>query len=208
MIQKKNPRADRSNLVEQAVLTSLFPKEASELAVVANSMFSSFDEIKRLAFINQDESKCLTVAELKAIKNQNEREYNVRNCAKLNAAATPYFDGGVIRLTKRGRFLYMSTRNNNFSNRDQKGFINVATVGRPDSYATGTKGVAQDSQEDEETINEEVDNPNAVPATDPTKQNDIIGDGQEFGCGNTGSVVRISNFVLLISFLFAIIFLF
>jgi len=39
---------------------------------------------------------------------------------KLNGAPTGYFDGGVMRMNKTGEFFFMSTRNNNFSNRGQK----------------------------------------------------------------------------------------
>ena len=39
--------------------------------------------------------------------------------------APAYFDGGLLLMTKRGTFHYASTRNNNFSNRSQKGTIVV-----------------------------------------------------------------------------------
>ena len=42
-----------------------------------------------------------------------------RNCAVLNRAPA-YFDGGVQRAPAVGTYRYMSTRNNNFSNRSQK----------------------------------------------------------------------------------------
>jgi len=44
---------------------------------------------------------------------------------KLNAAE-PYFDGGLIQMNRVGDFKYMSSRNNNFSNRGQKATITVS----------------------------------------------------------------------------------
>jgi hypothetical protein len=44
---------------------------------------------------------------------------------KLNAAPTGYFDGGLIKMENTGTFYYMSSRNHNFSNRDQKGIIHI-----------------------------------------------------------------------------------
>jgi len=55
-------------------------------------------------------------------KNENNRqraEEDVQNCMKLNAASK-YFDGGLVQMEKTGTFHYMSSRNNNFSNRSQK----------------------------------------------------------------------------------------
>jgi len=43
---------------------------------------------------------------------------------KLNAASQ-YFDGGLVQMNTVGDFYYMSTRNNNFSNRLQKAEIYV-----------------------------------------------------------------------------------
>jgi len=48
-----------------------------------------------------------------------------QNCMKLNNAPTPYFDGGLVMMRASGMFSYYSTRNNNFSNRSQKGVIIV-----------------------------------------------------------------------------------
>merc|ERR1711907_306657 len=71
------------------------------------------------------------MSELQAIRDQNQRQRDPYNCAKLNAASdkfgtrTPYFDAGLKKMNKGGRFSYMSTRNNNFSNRNQVGFMCV-----------------------------------------------------------------------------------
>merc|ERR1712226_945013 len=79
---------------------------------------------QRMALLDQDMSSCLSVVELKdaGVNNRNQRERDPRNCGKLNggsAGSTPYFDGGVHKY-KRGTYNFVSTRNNNFSNRSQK----------------------------------------------------------------------------------------
>ena len=67
----------------------------------------------------------MTEAQLDNINNQQERENHPLNCAKLNAKPYPYFDGGIMSARKAGQFAYFSSRNNNFSNRDQTGNICV-----------------------------------------------------------------------------------
>jgi len=82
------------------------------------------DAYRRMALLDQDMSSCMTVEELKeaGVNNRNQRERDPRNCGKLNggsAGSTPYFDGGVHKY-KKGTYNFVSTRNNNFSNRSQK----------------------------------------------------------------------------------------
>jgi hypothetical protein len=122
-----NSRADRSNIIEQSSNMQNFPADASTL--VANSMFADRTTIIKMAMIGQNTATCLTLPQLQVVADQATRENNIFNCAKLNAAATPYFDGGAIQMTKAGTFSYYCSRNNNFSNRDQKGVIVVATSG-------------------------------------------------------------------------------
>lgn len=76
--------------------------------------------------------KCMTLDEIvKARRRRRNTERDPRNCGKLNAAAdakgirTPYFDGGLVKMNKAGKWSYMSTRNNNFSNRNQIGWMCV-----------------------------------------------------------------------------------
>jgi hypothetical protein len=91
--------------------------------------------IMKLACINQGETlkakstTCKTLAELNKVgrRRSSERERDPRNCAKLNAADTPYFDGGVVKMEKAGRFPFFSSRNNNFSNRNHAGVFCVAS---------------------------------------------------------------------------------
>lgn len=94
-----------------------------------------FDTIMRLAYLNQqsdggalilrDGLECLTEEELDLISNKDVAENHPLNCAKLNAKPFPYFDGGVMSISKAGWFPFFSSRNNNFSNRGQTGIICV-----------------------------------------------------------------------------------
>jgi len=83
---------------------------------------------KRMAFLDQE--GCKTYEELLAENNNNENavKTDTENCMKLNAASQ-YFDGGAQRMNlttdNSAPFYYMSSRNNNFSNRGQKGVIHV-----------------------------------------------------------------------------------
>lgn len=92
--------------------------------------------IMKLAFLNQMESlrtqgkQCLSPEQLEQ-RNQAQRERDPLNCAKLNAVMdktgqrTPYFDGGLVMMRKAGRFSYIGSRNQNFSNRNQAGSVCV-----------------------------------------------------------------------------------
>eukprot|EP00276_Gloeochaete_wittrockiana_P013313 CAMPEP_0184332064 /NCGR_PEP_ID=MMETSP1089-20130417/1332_1 /TAXON_ID=38269 ORGANISM="Gloeochaete wittrockiana, Strain SAG46.84" /NCGR_SAMPLE_ID=MMETSP1089 /ASSEMBLY_ACC=CAM_ASM_000445 /LENGTH=605 /DNA_ID=CAMNT_0026655291 /DNA_START=151 /DNA_END=1968 /DNA_ORIENTATION=+ len=119
-------QTDRSNVAQ--MLGPAFNKP-SDIPLVnrfkLTRMFDDTDTQARMAFI--DQVNCLSMAELRAANNNNDNdiEQDVRNCMKLNGAPTPYFDGGVLRLNNTGTFHYMSTRNNNFSNRSQKATLVV-----------------------------------------------------------------------------------
>lgn len=54
----------------------------------------------------------------------NNEEQNARNCGKLNPIG-PYYDAGLNKLTRAGSWAVQSTRENNFSNRSQKGEVIV-----------------------------------------------------------------------------------
>jgi len=105
----------------------------------------------RLAYLNQHSdsgslilragNKCLTQTQLDAISNQDVADFHPLNCAKLNAKPYPYFDGGLIFMRKSGWFPYFSSRNNNFSNRQQ---IAVVCVGSSCTVDPNT-GILQDS---------------------------------------------------------------
>lgn len=128
-------KADRANIVQVDNLGANKPLHLSLIQEKDmcfwrdNDNKCDRDTYRRFALLDQDMSSCLTVAQLKeqGINNRNQRERDPRNCGKLNggsSGSTPYFDGGVTKV-KRGTYNFISTRNNNFSNRSQKLKITV-----------------------------------------------------------------------------------
>lgn len=93
----------------------------------------------RFAFVGQLESACDSYETLMQ-RNGNDTsavDEDSRNCLLLNAADA-YFDGGLVLLDRLGTFHYMCTRNNNFSNRLQKGTIVVLTATNESSLSSQT----------------------------------------------------------------------
>jgi hypothetical protein len=137
-----NSRADRSNIVEMNTMAENYPKDIvnTNTPESAKSMFCGADGTVdaalrfKMAFLGQKEelaarsARCLTEDELDAIRNKNARENHPQNCAKINAKFNPYFDGGAVQMRCNGVFPFFSSRNNNFSNRDQTGRVCVGTV--------------------------------------------------------------------------------
>jgi len=93
-----------------------------------------------MAFLNQDPNKdCDDYATLLENNNNNadQAQFDSRNCYKLNAQQSPYFDGGIVQASDMGTFHFYSTRNNNFSNRSQKMTLNVGRSGLSPGAAAG-----------------------------------------------------------------------
>lgn len=121
---------------------------ATDSAATASQCYAT---MMRLAYLNQQSDlgsltlraskRCLNATELDAIGNQDVADFHPLNCAKLNAKPHPYFDGGVMMVKKNGWFPFFSSRNNNFSNRQQIGVICVGSVCKVDN----STGVLQDS---------------------------------------------------------------
>jgi len=116
-----------------------------------------YEQLMRLTYLNQQQDggalalrrgdACLTEAEIDAIGNKNQRENHPLNCAKLNAKPYPYFDGGVMQAATAGSFTFFSSRNNNFSNRDQTGIVCVRGTdddGNQHTCTPDNNGVLQD----------------------------------------------------------------
>lgn len=55
--------------------------------------------------------------ELNEIADQDTARTHPLNCATMSAKPYPYFDGGLVKAQRPGRFSFFSSRNNNFSNR-------------------------------------------------------------------------------------------
>jgi hypothetical protein len=147
-----------------------------------------------LAFLNQDDPAynpggCLTEEELNDIRNKNQRENHPRNCAKLNAQKSPYFDAGLVEMKSVGRFNYFSSRNNNFSNRDQTGTICVGSVGGKNCNDPDTHS----GQKSRRAAMHQLVSDQLPPVTESDiltndalgpneKDNDSLGDGDLEGC--------------------------
>eukprot|EP00301_Raphidiophrys_heterophryoidea_P011381 c17491_g1_i1.p1 GENE.c17491_g1_i1~~c17491_g1_i1.p1 ORF type:complete len:706 (+),score=190.27 c17491_g1_i1:157-2274(+) len=136
-------KADRTNLVQMLSPGRNRPMSAVNLTD-QNCLFwkdgkCDIDMYRRLAYIDQDMSTCRNVTQLKAagVNNREQRERDARNCGKLSAATTPYFNAGIQQIkSKTGNFYFYSTRNNNFSNRSQK--LKVSVKGGSDSSNSGS----------------------------------------------------------------------
>jgi len=111
---------DRSNLVQMYNLRENKPRTLGDTTYFSSSTAMTF------AYL--DQKGCLTLDQLIAAhgaNNQGAIDEDPLNCAKLNAASR-YFDGGLHTVPQTsGAYYFMSTRNNNYSNRSQKTTIYV-----------------------------------------------------------------------------------
>lgn len=106
---------DRSNVMQ---IINNDPAANYPQDIKTQTLFGSQDLAYRAAFIDQENFvTCKTLAQLEAADDDTTTD----NCAKLNGEPTGYFDLGLVRANKTGEFQFMSSRNNNFSNRSQKG---------------------------------------------------------------------------------------
>lgn len=113
--------SDRSNIVQIRDLNDNFP-----LPYEQTSMWSAADVKWIFSEANSVSAKDLAVAMSSAGYYKSETE--AKNKAKMNELlnnAPASFEGAVLKFNA-GRYRYMSTRNNNFSNRSQKGSIIVS----------------------------------------------------------------------------------
>jgi len=94
------PGTDRSNIVQISSMGKNIPMNITSVSLLGNAAQASL-----FATLGQ-------------------------NDPLLNNATTPYFDGGVVKMSVTGSFFYMGTRNNDFSNRSQKGAIFVSGAAR------------------------------------------------------------------------------
>jgi len=118
--------ADRHNMAEMMNAGVNYAKTSVKQM---NMLGVSEEQIERLLFLDQDwrnPDVCLSFEELEQrFNDRNDREETHLNCMKLSGARTPYFDLGPVRTGRHGMHRYMSTRNNNFTNRGQKGTLNI-----------------------------------------------------------------------------------
>jgi hypothetical protein len=120
-----NYRADRSNIVPTVTKRNVIPTTTGKwFGVMTNEQMLS------VAYINQDMTKCMSLKWLQdkhGRNNNNAIKEDSSNCMILNTAQGPYYDmpTGPVQMTQTGTYLFQSTRNNNFSNRNQRATITV-----------------------------------------------------------------------------------
>jgi hypothetical protein len=190
-----NARADRSNIIETTLAGDNYPRDVTAMTA-AQTMFTTATGakntalVKKLAFL--DQTGCLTQAQLQAAtNNKNTRERLPRNCAKLNAAKTPYFDAGPQQMRNPGQFTYFSSRNNNFSNRDQTGHLCVKATSTSTCTGVPAAGAVNFGTQLPSDVPLPVTSADLLtaPTTDPNNNdNDAVGSGGVTGCGNVGGV--------------------
>jgi len=121
---------DRSNIVQEDDGRKNYP-----MAFDSQTMFPTAAKAFEMANLNQyggkvcvaatDTGCCKTIAQLEATNGGTVSNTDVQNCMKINDPAAAYFNGGPIQMKTSGTYNYFSTRNNNFSNRSQKGILYV-----------------------------------------------------------------------------------
>jgi len=107
-------QTDRSNIMQLKAKADSYP--ITDDWVSANPSKLLFPDVALRGFMTyQGQTNC----------DPNTNDDNAdTNCFKLNASPQ-LFDGGLIAMNNTGTFWFMSSRNNNFSNRGQKGTIIV-----------------------------------------------------------------------------------
>jgi len=112
---------DRSNFVQMVANdpTANYPEP-----LTTQSFFTNYDTAYFFTHIGQTGCASLQTLQAREAAGTN-TEQQTDNCAKLNALTLGYFNHPPIRLNKSMTWNYMSTRNNDFTNRSQKGHLNI-----------------------------------------------------------------------------------
>jgi len=120
--------SDRMNLLEVADDAQNFPvADARFQAGERTSFFANTETRKRFALLGQEAILAAKGGACGDYEDGDDNEQNdPRNCGKLNAAPA-HFDGGLVPVHHAvgSSFHFVSTRNNNFSNRAQKWQLSV-----------------------------------------------------------------------------------
>ncbi|KAK3288761.1 hypothetical protein CYMTET_3778 [Cymbomonas tetramitiformis] len=111
---------DRSNFVEVKGINQNIPKPLEDHTLLVDDKGEpDLEVIERFSYLGQSQSQG---GECDLDTND---QNSIDNCKVLNLAPA-YYDGGLVKLQKAGTHHYMSTRNNNFSNRSQKGTLIIS----------------------------------------------------------------------------------
>jgi len=151
---------DRSNFVlikdtDQGPGKGNYPKTLDKIDIFGDAGTKvASDRAFRMAYIDQYGLKqcqavteincCFTMDQLntKHPNDQNGKNQDIQNCFILNADNANYFDGGLVKMIKAGVYNYFSSRNNAFTNRSQKGVVNVQTALSPFALTATVVGAA------------------------------------------------------------------
>jgi len=109
---------DRSNMVEIGSISKNLASNLEDTTFFTPAVAMVF------AHLNQMNCSNYTVLLARNGGDAGEAARDPQNCMKLNAADR-YFDGGLQEVRSVGEYHFVSTRNNNFSNRSQKSTISV-----------------------------------------------------------------------------------
>ena len=97
------------------------------MATIRNDSFIPEDLIDNFVYLSQLNENCYNFTEL-TTQNKIKNTQELRNCALLNNASV-YFNSRIFKINignyTNKTYKYMSTRNNNFSNRNQKGILTI-----------------------------------------------------------------------------------
>jgi len=109
--------SDRSNMVQIANMAENLPVFPQQM-----NLFPDINTAYRFALLDQPASNCQSFT-----NGQNNDQNNYFNCGKLNMAAErwPNDPSQGLLPPAPGTYYYMNSRNNNFSNRSQKGMVTV-----------------------------------------------------------------------------------
>jgi hypothetical protein len=142
--------SDRTNMVQSDNLQTQFPKPSSSMTMwtgakwMDNTMNGTVLAIAAAyAGITEAELKDATKCHTYPNDDNDDEDNSIFNCGKLNRAPARY-DMGLLQFSA-GTYHYMSTRNNNFSNRSQKATLQVErslSVGAKVAIAIGSIVVA------------------------------------------------------------------
>jgi len=144
-------QTDRSNIVQLPYDTLTDRRTNVPMPITSVTLIDSATAFN-LAHINQpaicnyttQTGCCFSQDQLFALygtTNTNGQNTDIQNCQKQNAA-NAYYNGGLVAMRVPGTYQYMSTRNNNFTNRSQKASINIMTTLPPFSLAVVCAGAA------------------------------------------------------------------
>jgi plastocyanin len=120
-------QTDRSNIVQITNMGKSTPATDADFSAGLPYLFPDDSTRKYMSYLGQ--TGCKTMAQLLADQaaTGTATDQNKANCMKLNAAS-PYFNGGLVKMNTSNEYYYMSSRNNNFTNRGQKAYLKVAQL--------------------------------------------------------------------------------